>query len=82
MNNVHHPCPVCGNEVTIEKERQNGGMDDSYYDWKITCNNCHLINVYYPADCFYGRDYYETQCSALAHFDNYNIKFNKKGEGR
>lgn len=74
--NVYHPCPVCGSEVTIEKERQNGGMDGGYYDWKIFCNNCNLVNVYYPADCFYGREYYETPCSALAAFDNYSMKFN------
>ena len=80
MNNARHPCPVCGNEVTITKEQLNDGGGWQYCDWKISCNNCHLINVYYPADGFYGREYYETPCSALATFDNYNLNRRKWNE--
>lgn len=62
-------CPICGNEVKIEKVDHSEGMDGRYYDWLISCDKCRLLNAEYSADGFYGRDYYETEQSALDAFD-------------
>ena len=64
-------CPVCGDKLIIHKEAQNGGMDGRYYDWVIECQNCHLIHIEYAADCFYGREYYETPEDAMGHLKEY-----------
>lgn len=64
-----HVCPICGNEVTIEKIGTSAGMEGRYYDWVISCNNCKLLHVEYSADNFYNRTYCKTQEEALAKFD-------------
>lgn len=64
-----HVCPICGNEVTIEKVGTSAGMEGRYYDWVITCNNCKLLHVEYSADNFYNRTYCKTEKEALAKFD-------------
>ena len=50
-----NPCS-CGGEMEIKKVAQNGGMDGTYWDWKLTCNKCGLTRIY-AADNFYGRKY-------------------------
>lgn len=50
-----HLC-YCGGEMEIKKVAHNGGMDGTYWDWKLTCNKCGLTK-YYAADGFYGRKY-------------------------
>lgn len=50
-----YPCH-CGGEMKIEKVPQNGGMDGTYWDWKLTCSKCGLTKTY-AADGFYGREY-------------------------
>lgn len=64
-------CPVCGGKLTIHKEAQNGGMDGRYYDWVVECPNCHLIRIEYAADCFYGREYYETPEAVMDNLKKY-----------
>ena len=49
------PC-YCGGEMKIKKVAQNGGMDGTYWNWKLTCNECGLTKTY-AADGFYGRKY-------------------------
>lgn len=73
-------CPICKHEVTIEKISQHSGMDGYYDNWIIQCNNCKLVNVEYPADSFYGRDYYKTEESALEAYNSTCQKYYKKGE--
>ena len=56
-----HKCPLCGSKnITIKKVCKNGGMDGSYYDWNIRCNECRAVNVDYAADEFHGRKFYKT----------------------
>lgn len=50
-----HPC-YCGGEMEIRKVAQDGGMDGTYWDWKLTCKKCGLTMTY-AADGFYGRKY-------------------------
>jgi hypothetical protein len=50
-----HSC-YCGGEMEIKKVAQNGGMDGTYWDWKLTCKKCGLTMTY-AADGFYGRKY-------------------------
>lgn len=71
-----HLCPVCKHEVSIKMVEENGGMDGRYCNWRISCDHCHLVRVDYPADCFYGREYYETPQLALDEFDKYCKQFN------
>lgn len=73
-----HICPICGHEVEIEKIEESGGMDGRYSDWQITCPNCHLLQIEYSADGFYGRDYCETAEEALAKFDAHCASFRKE----
>lgn len=61
-------CPICKHEVTINKIAENGGMDGRYYNWEITCNHCHFLHKQYPADNFYGREYYESADATLEQF--------------
>ena len=49
------PC-YCEGEMKIKKVAQNGGMDGTYWNWKLTCNECGLTKTY-AADGFYGRKY-------------------------
>lgn len=64
-----HVCPICGNEVKIEKIGTSAGMEGRYYDWVITCDNCKLLHVEYSADNFYNSSYCKTEEEALAKFD-------------
>lgn len=64
-------CPICGAHLIIEKEAQNGGMDGRYYNWVVRCGNCHLLNIEYAADNFYGREYYETPEAVMDDLKNY-----------
>lgn len=55
-SNELHPC-LCGGKVRLSKVEKNGGMDGRYDDWEIFCPKCGG-SWYWPADCFYGRDFY------------------------
>lgn len=61
MNNIH-VCPVCkSDKVIIEKYFISHGMDGSYENWSISCNNCKLVEMDFAADGFYGRDYLKSK---------------------
>ena len=62
-------CPICNHTLDIDKVDYSSGMDGRYHNWRIRCNNCNLIDVEYPADCFYGRDYYHTKDEVIEHFN-------------
>ena len=64
-----HTCPICGIKVSIDKVKLTGELGCSYYDWVISCNNCNLINVHYPADSYWERSYYKTPDEALNAFE-------------
>ena len=51
-------CPCgCGGEVKLSKIVKSSGMDGCYEDWEIFCPKCGG-SWYWPADDFYGRDFY------------------------
>lgn len=61
MNNIH-VCPVCKSDnIIIEKYCISHGMDGSYENWSIRCDNCKLIEMGFAADGFYGRDYLKSK---------------------
>jgi len=54
-----HNCPLCGNEVTINKIEVYNGKDGFSEDWRIKClTNGGIVRLDLPADNFYGRDFY------------------------
>ena len=50
------PCK-CGGDVKLLIKEKNEGMDGWSHDFDIFCNKC-KGHWFYPADNFYGRDYY------------------------
>ena len=59
------PCFCGGTEISVNKRAYNEGMDGYSNDWVFHCNKCGC-DINYPADGFYGRDYYKTIEDAIA----------------
>lgn len=66
------PCFCGSTEISVNKRAYNAGMDGYYNDWVFHCNKCGC-DINYPADGFYGRDYYKTIEDAI-------VKWNKDHE--
>lgn len=62
-------CPICNHILNIDKIAHPSGMDGRYYNWRVKCSNCYLINIEYAADSFYGREYYETKDEVIEAFN-------------
>ena len=69
-----HVCPICGVKINIDKVTMTGELGCSYYDWLISCNNCTLINLHYPADSYHERRYFKTSDEALNAFEERCIR--------
>ena len=66
-------CPICGEILNYTKVRESQGMDGSSYDWEIRCSGCGITKTY-PADGFYGREYYTEEEMIL----KFNYDFGSK----
>lgn len=78
-----HPCPLCGSlniEISIEREYQ--GMDGSCSDWAFRCRECHIVQIAFAADSFYGRKYCETVDEAVEKWNEMCEKYGKDGEAK
>ena len=62
-------CPICNHILNIDKVEHSSGMDGRYYNWRVECSNCYLINIEYAADSFYGREYYRTKDEVIEVFN-------------
>ena len=72
------PCPLCGSDnVTIEKVSVHHGMDGSYSNWLIGCNNRMMVNYTLAADAFYGRSYLKTEDDAIDYWNKECEKYSK-----
>ena len=76
-----HACPLCGSsniEISIERESQ--GMDGSSYDWTFRCRECHIVQIAFAADNFYGRKYFKTVDEAVEKWNETCEKYSKSGQ--
>ena len=73
-------CPLCGAPINVYKITQWDGMDGAHHEWRFRCFHCAMVNADYPADNFYGRNYFATKDDAIAEW-NQNIKsFTKQAQ--
>lgn len=57
-------CIVCGGDVNLVKVLVNKG-GEQYFDWRVICDSCGLIDYKMPADNFHGRPYYASMDDAI-----------------
>ncbi len=76
-----HACPLCGSsniEISIESESQ--GMDGRSSDWTFRCRECHIVQIAFAADNFFGRKCYETVDEAVEKWNEMCEKYSKGGK--
>ena len=73
-----HACPVCKSPVTIDKIRKNGGWNENYDDWIVKCGECGLISASFPADNYYGREFFGTETDAIKEWNKVCEKYDSQ----
>lgn len=78
-----HPCPLCGSSnIEISIENESYGMDGNCSDWTFRCGECHIVQIEFAADNFYGRKYFETVDEAVEKWNAMCEKYNKADKSK
>lgn len=75
-----HRCPLCkSNKIVIKLKCLNGGWNESYKDWWISCLDCGMVNIELPADNYYERKYFGTINDAVKRWNELCNRYDDTG---